>query len=161
MALPAGRTSDSAEPIMVRVFTADDLDHYVIWSGWSPQSRAAVKDDLERGARWLTSMGVTRSPLRPERLPWYSYEAARSHDLINLWLKEHHRLRDPNSEPSCVTCSLRLALRCGHTRVRSRQRAELRRALSSPDTAAMGLKHGTTKRRLQTGTSVRARPVLR
>lgn len=43
-------------------------------------------------------MGVTRSPLRPERMAWYSPEAAWSHDLINLWLKEHHRDRDPESE---------------------------------------------------------------
>ena len=43
-------------------------------------------------------MGVTRSPLRPERLPSYSYEAARSHELINLWLKEHDRDRDSESE---------------------------------------------------------------
>ena len=80
------------------MFTADDLDHYLVWSGWTSQSIEAVRPHLERGARWLTSMGVTRSPLRPTRLPWYSYEAARSHDLINLWLKEHHRDRDPDSE---------------------------------------------------------------
>jgi hypothetical protein len=43
-------------------------------------------------------MGVTRSPLRPTRLPWYSREAARSHDLMNLWLKEHHTIRDQESE---------------------------------------------------------------
>lgn len=80
------------------MLTEDDLDHYMIWSGYAPQSREAMRPFLARGVRWLTSMGVTRSPLRPERLPSYSYEAARSHDLINLWLKEHNRDRDSESE---------------------------------------------------------------
>jgi hypothetical protein len=80
------------------MLTEGDLDHYMIFSGYAPQSRRAVRPQLARGVRWLTKMGVTRSPLRPTRLPWYSYEAARSHDLINLWLKEHHKIRDPQSE---------------------------------------------------------------
>jgi hypothetical protein len=43
-------------------------------------------------------MDVTSSPLRPIRLSWYAHEAARSHDLINLWLKEHHAIRDHEDE---------------------------------------------------------------
>jgi hypothetical protein len=52
---------------------------------------------LRRGVRWLAKMGVTKSPLRP-RLPWWSHEAARSHDLINLWLLEHRPNRDKDAE---------------------------------------------------------------
>src|SRR5450759_4919283 len=80
------------------MLTEDDLDHYMIWSGYAPQSREAMRPELSRGVSWLTKMGVTQSPLRPTRLPWYSREAARSHDLINLWLKEHHTIRDQESE---------------------------------------------------------------
>jgi hypothetical protein len=80
------------------VLTEGDLDHYMIWSGYAPQSREAMRPELSRGVRWLTKMGVTKSPLRPTRLPWYSREAARSHDLINLWLMEHHMIRDQESE---------------------------------------------------------------
>ncbi len=80
------------------MLTEDDLDHYMIWSGYTPQSRHALRRHLARGVKWLTSMGVTRSPLRPTRLPWYTYEAAHSHDLINLWLKEHHSMRCAQSE---------------------------------------------------------------
>jgi hypothetical protein len=80
------------------MLTEDDLDHYMIWSGYLPQSREAMRPYLARGVKWLSTMGVTGSPLRPTRLRWYTYEAARSHDLINLWLKEHQSLRDPQSE---------------------------------------------------------------
>ena len=74
-----------------------DLDYYMIWSGYAPQSREAMRPQLQRGVRWLAKMGVTRSPLRP-RLPWRSPEAARSHDLINLWLLEHRPVRDKAAE---------------------------------------------------------------
>ena len=80
------------------MLTEDDVDRYMIWSGYTPQSREAMRPHLARAIKWLTTMGVTRSPLRPPRLPWYTYEAARSHDLINLWLKEHHSVRDSQSE---------------------------------------------------------------
>jgi hypothetical protein len=80
------------------MLTEDDLDHYMIWSGYAPQSREAMRPQLTRGVRWLKKMGVDRSPLRPTRLASYSREAARSHDLINLWLKEHHKIRDQESE---------------------------------------------------------------
>jgi hypothetical protein len=76
------------------MLTEDDLDRYMIRSGYTPQSREAMRPYLARGVKWLTTMGVTRSPLRP----WYTYEAASSHDLINLWLKEHHSVRDSQSE---------------------------------------------------------------
>jgi hypothetical protein len=74
-----------------------DLDDYMIWSGYVPQSREAMRPRLQRGVRWLAKMGVTSSPLRP-RLPWWSREAARSHDLINLWLLEHRPVRDKATE---------------------------------------------------------------
>jgi hypothetical protein len=31
-------------------------------------------------------------------LPWWSHDAARSHDLINLWLLEHRPNRDKDAE---------------------------------------------------------------
>ncbi len=60
------------------MLTEDDLDHYMILSGYTPPSREAVRPNLARGVKWLTIMGVSRSPLRPTRLRWYTYEAARS-----------------------------------------------------------------------------------
>lgn len=80
------------------MLTEDDLVHYMTWSSYAPQSVDAMRPELARGVRWLTKMGVRRSPLRPTPLSWYSYEAARSHDLITLWLKEHHNIRDHESE---------------------------------------------------------------
>src|SRR5437868_2548765 len=79
------------------MLTEDDLDHYMIWSGYVPQSREAMHPHLTRGVRWLTEMGVARSPLRP-RPPGYSFEAARSHDLINLWLLQARPIRDQDAE---------------------------------------------------------------
>jgi hypothetical protein len=54
------------------MLTEDDLDYYMISSGYVPQSRQAMRPQLARGVRWLTDKGVERSPLRP-RLPWYSF----------------------------------------------------------------------------------------
>jgi hypothetical protein len=79
------------------MLTEDDLDYYMIWSGYVPQSRQAMRPQLARGVRWLTDKGVERSPLRPS-LPWYSFEEARSHDLINLWLLQARRERDQDAE---------------------------------------------------------------
>jgi hypothetical protein len=81
----------------VGMLTEEDLDYYMIWSGYTPQSRQAMQPQLGRGVSWLTEMGVDRSPLRP-RLPWYSFEAARSHDLINLWLLQARQNRDKDAE---------------------------------------------------------------
>ncbi len=81
----------------VGMLTEEDLDYYMIWSGYTPQSRQAIQPQLGRGVSWLTEMGVDRSPLRP-RPPWYSFEAARSHDLINLWLLQARQNRDKNAE---------------------------------------------------------------
>jgi hypothetical protein len=61
-----------------------DLDEYLIWSAYAWQAREEMRPQLSRGVRWLTEMGVTRSPLKA-RLPWWSLEAARSNDLMNLW----------------------------------------------------------------------------
>jgi hypothetical protein len=79
------------------MLTEQDLDDYMIWSGYAPQSREAMRPKLARGVRWLTRMGVTRSPLKP-RLPAYSFEAARSHNLINHWLYETRQEHDPEAE---------------------------------------------------------------
>jgi hypothetical protein len=79
------------------VLSERDLDYYMIWSGFAPQSRAAMRPQLQRAMRWLAETGVARSPLRP-RLPWYSFEAARSHDLINLWLLQARPVSDKRAE---------------------------------------------------------------
>src|SRR5260370_42550802 len=79
------------------MLTDQALEVYMIWSGYTPQPREAMRRQLSRGVRWLAEMGVARSPLRP-RLPWWSREAARSHDLMNLWLLEHRPNRDPQAE---------------------------------------------------------------
>jgi hypothetical protein len=81
---------------MLGVLSEQDLDDYMLPSGYAPQSREAMRAQLQRGVRWLTEMGVTRSPLRP-KLPWWSFEAARSHDLINLWLLDRP-VRDKAAE---------------------------------------------------------------
>lgn len=79
------------------MLSEQDLDDYMIWSGYAPQSRAAMRPKLSRGVRWLADMGVSRSPLKP-RLSWWSFEAARSHDLINLWLLQARQKRDKEAE---------------------------------------------------------------
>ncbi len=81
------------------MLTEQDLDDYMIWSGYARQSRAAMQPRLRSGVRWLTEMGVTRSPLK-SRLPWWSFEAARSNDLINLWLLQARPERDKHVEHS-------------------------------------------------------------
>jgi len=80
-----------------RMLSERDLDDYMIWSGYAPQSRAAMWSQLSRGVRWLAEMGVTRSPLQA-RGQWWSLEAARSHDLINLWLLQGRPVRDKEAE---------------------------------------------------------------
>jgi hypothetical protein len=77
--------------------TEQDLDHYMIWSSYFPQSREAMRPYLRRGVQWLARMGVTESPLRL-RLPLSPLAVARSHDLINLWLLEHLPNRDKDAE---------------------------------------------------------------
>src|SRR5260370_8981729 len=49
------------------MLSEQDLDDYMIWSGYAPQSRAAMRPNLSRGVRWLADMGVSRSPLRDPR----------------------------------------------------------------------------------------------
>jgi hypothetical protein len=84
---------------MGKMLSEQDLDDYMIWSGYAPQSRAAMQPLLSRGVRWLTDLGVTRSPLKA-RLPWWSFEAARSNDLISLWLLQARPERDKEAEHS-------------------------------------------------------------
>jgi len=47
------------------MLTEQDLDDYMIWNGYAPQSREAMRPKFVGGVRWLTRMGVTRSPLKP------------------------------------------------------------------------------------------------
>jgi hypothetical protein len=75
--------------------TEQDLDDWLIWCGYAPQSREAVRPQLSRGVRWLREMGVTRLPFG---LPWYSFEAARSSDLLSLWELHARPVRDKKAE---------------------------------------------------------------
>lgn len=56
------------------MLTEKDLDDYMIWSGYVTQSRELMRPKLARGVKWLTKMGVTRSPL-------HLGPAGHSHDL--------------------------------------------------------------------------------
>jgi hypothetical protein len=80
-----------------KMLSEQDLDAYLIWSAYAALAREAMRPQLTRGVRWLAEMGVTRSPLRAG-IPWYSFEAARSHDLINLWLLQALPVRDTAAE---------------------------------------------------------------
>lgn len=84
---------------MPSMLSEQDVDDYLIWSGYAPQSRDVMRPQLSRGIRWLTEMGVSRSPLKAE-LPWWSLEAARSHDPMNLWLLQARPERDKEAEHS-------------------------------------------------------------
>lgn len=79
------------------MLTEEDLDQYMIWSGYAPQSRQAMRPKLARGVRWLTEMGVTESPLRVRPLG-YSRQVALAHDLINHWLYETRQQHAPEQE---------------------------------------------------------------
>jgi len=74
-----------------------DLDDCIIWWGLAPQSRDAMRPQIQVGASRLAEMGVTKSPLRP-RLPWWSFEAAKSHNLINLWPLQSGLVRDKDAD---------------------------------------------------------------
>lgn len=76
------------------MLTEQDLIDYMIWSGYVSQSVKAMRPKLARGVRWLTDMGVTRSPLHLE-LSAYSRELALSHNLINHWLYTTRNAHDP------------------------------------------------------------------
>ena len=79
------------------MLTEKDLDDYLIWCAYQVPSREAMRPELGRGVHWLMEMGVTRSPLRSS-LPWYSFEAARSYDLMELWRLQSLPVRDKKAE---------------------------------------------------------------
>ena len=51
------------------MLTEEDLDHYMIWNGYTAQSREATRPELVRGVRWLAKVGLTRSPLQAPLSP--------------------------------------------------------------------------------------------
>lgn len=75
----------------------DALIEYIFWSGYGLQSVDAMRPQVPRGVSWLRAMGVTRSPLHGTSNLSH-YEAARSHNLINLWLLQARPTRDTAAE---------------------------------------------------------------